>query len=339
MKKFCIIFGTRPEYIKLKPIIQECQERQLSFQVIYVQQHENLKETIDSDYKTLSIEPNHANRLSNIGESILNKLPDHLTDCDYLIIQGDTATAFYSSIVAFQMNKKIAHVEAGLRTFDLSKPFPEEGYRQMISRIATVNFTPHPESFLLLKSEGVCGDIINVGNTILDSVQKYNLYCELSNFVIITYHRRENWDKIHFFLEGLLKLVCKTPNLVYYWYLHPNPDLQKKVKITFKNIKNVHLKEQCDHETMLRLISKAKFIITDSGGIQEEASFLQKHSIVLRDSTERTHINKDYITLLKDFTKLDQVYLNIPNYLLPKCTVYGDGTSSKKIINYLTMFK
>ena len=333
--KFAIIFGTRPEYLKLKCLIDEFKNRQIEHQVIYVSQHENIDEIMDISFKTLKIEKTTQDRLSNIGSEILLKLPELITDSTHILIQGDTATAFYCALTGFQLNKKIIHIEAGLRTYDLNKPFPEEAYRQMISRISSINFTPHEDSRNLLLNEKVSGIVENVGNTILDLVNLYNLECRMNNIVLITFHRRENWDKIDNLLIGLRKLVKITPQIKYIWYLHHNPELQKKVRISINDISSIELREPCNHLEFTKQISLCNFIITDSGGIQEEASFLGKHTIVLRASTERTHIPKDYITILEDYSLLDKIYETIPKNHLSPCNVYGYGESSKKIITII----
>jgi UDP-N-acetylglucosamine 2-epimerase (non-hydrolysing) len=332
--KFTIIFGTRPEFLKVKCLINEFQKRKLNFDVIYVCQHKHIDEFIEPSFKKLIIDDIINERLSNIGSEIVCKLPELIQDSTHILIQGDTATAFYCALTGFQLRKKIIHIEAGLRTYDLEKPFPEEAYRQMISRIANINFTPHLDSSKLLIDEKVCGDIVCVGNTILDLVSSYKLNYNMDNIVVITFHRRENWDKIESLLIGINKLIKKTPHLKFLWYLHPNPELQNKV-ITNNN-SNIQLMKPCNHIDFTYQLSKCNFIITDSGGIQEEASFMGKHCIVLRESTERNHIPKDYITLLKDFTKLDEIYDYIPKNHLPSCNVYGQGNSSKLILDYIT---
>jgi UDP-N-acetylglucosamine 2-epimerase (non-hydrolysing) len=336
-KEFCIIFGTRPEYLKIQPLILQFKlNLSFKYKVIYVMQHENINEDIDKDIITIKVNnTNQLNRLGNIGYEILNKLPEYISESTHIIVQGDTATAFYSALCGFQLNKKIIHIEAGLRTYDIFKPFPEECYRQMISRMASINFTPHDDSSNILIKEKVFGQIVNVGNTILDLINSYNLQCSMDNIVLITFHRRENWDKIDDLLVGLKKLISKTPEITYLWYLHMNPDLQKKVKDSIFNINSIILKQPCSHIEFTQQMAKANFIITDSGGIQEEASFLGKHSIVLRKSTERTHIPKEYITILEDYTKLDEMYEIIPKNHLTKCNIYGYGDSSIKILNYI----
>uniref|UniRef100_A0A6C0EPV0 UDP-N-acetylglucosamine 2-epimerase domain-containing protein n=1 Tax=viral metagenome TaxID=1070528 RepID=A0A6C0EPV0_9ZZZZ len=333
---YCIIFGTRPEYLKLKPIIDEFKIRSIYCDVIYIQQHTQIDEELDYVYKTLTIEDSTTNdRLCTIGQQILKKLPKYIEDSTHIIVQGDTASAYYSALTAFQMQKTVIHIEAGLRTYDLDKPFPEEAYRQMISRIASIHFTPHNDSSQVLLNEKVSGKIYNVGNTILDLIKSYNLECTMSNTVLITFHRRENWGKIDILLTGLKKLVQKTPHIKYIWYLHHNPSLQQKVKEAIKDIPSIELQSPRDHKEFTKQIARSNFLISDSGGIQEEASFLGKHCIVLRASTERNHIPGDYITVLEDYSKVDEIYETVPIEHLPQCNVYGYGDSAKQIVDVL----
>lgn len=205
----------------------------------------------------------------------------------------------------------------------------------MISRITNIHFIPHKDCIDTLVNEKVSGIIKNSGNTILDLIKSYNLQCKFANIVIITFHRRENWNKIDSLLSGLKKLINKTPHIKYIWYLHYNPILQDKVKNAIENINTVELKSPCNHFEFTKQLALSNFIITDSGGIQEEASFLGKHCIVLRKSTERTHIPKKYITILEDYSMLDKIYDTIPTINLPQCNTYGYGNSAKFIINII----
>lgn len=336
MRKFVIVFGTRPEYLKMKPVISAFKNSRISHKVIYVKQHEQIQETIDIDTITLSLDKTTENRLSCIGSEILLKLPVLIEESTDILVQGDTATAFYSALCAFQMKKRVIHLEAGLRTYDLERPYPEEAYRQMISRIATVHLTPHHDSTELLKRECVSGDIYTVGNTILDLVKSYNLSIQESNKILITFHRRENWDKIDMLLEGLSKVVKRWPSLEFTWYLHPNPELQEKVKRGIESLPMITLAGPANHYEFTQQIASTKFLITDSGGIQEEASFLGKHCIVLRASTERNHIPPQYITVLENYSELDWAIENISKFINSPCIVYGNGDSAEKIVNILS---
>jgi UDP-N-acetylglucosamine 2-epimerase (non-hydrolysing) len=246
---FSIIFGTRPEYLKLKPLIDVFKkEKYLDFQVIYIQQHEHITDLkIDNTitFKTLLIQSLSNNRIEDIGTQILNGLTDLISHSTHFIVQGDTATAFYSALYGFQNKIHVVHVEAGLRTYDLEKPFPEEAYRQMISRISSTHFTPHNDSEKLLKDEKVCGKIYTVGNTILDLVKSYNLNVNKGDEVLITFHRRENWEHLEEFINELNKLVETYSHLKFIWFLHPNKQLQEKVKRFIHN--NVYLESSVVH--------------------------------------------------------------------------------------------
>ena len=166
-------------------------------------------------------------------------------------------------------------------------------------------------------------------------IDSYNLECSIENIVVITFHRRENWDKIDILLNGLKKLVAKLPNMRYIWYLHHNPLLQEKVREAIQEIPCIEIHPPCNHIEFTKQIAAANFVITDSGGVQEEASFLGKHCIVLRTSTERSHIPKEYITILEDYSLLDEICPFLPNKLLKPCYVYGYGHSCNKIIRVL----
>jgi len=340
---FAIIFGTRPEYLKLKSLIDLFKAQNLiKYKIIFVSQHKDMQEKLSSDTLICPIEETKDERLNSLGIQILSNLPSLIQDCKYIIVQGDTSTAYFSSLCGFHSGKQIMHVEAGLRTYDLSRPYPEEAYRQMISRIATYNFSPHEDCSNILKEEKVSGSIITVGNPILDLIRSYNLQETKTNSVVITFHRRENWNKIDEFLIGVKRLALKTPEIIYNWYLHPNPDLQEKVKANISEFKSVILKNSLDHFSFTRELTMSKFIITDSGGIQEEASFIGKHIFVIRQSTERTHIPAEYLTVVQKYSELDRIYeeniSKIQTHKLP-CTVYGTGYAADQIFKIIQSFQ
>ena len=330
---YTLVFGTRPEFLKMKSLILEFYKKKtLPFQVIYIKQHKNITglKLPNIVYKTIEIEENSKKyRMQDVASQISNKLPKLLGNTTHIIVQGDTETAFVAAFVAFQMKIKIIHIEAGLRTYNLEKPFPEEGQRQMISRIASYNFTPHKDSEKLLKKEHVSGKIYNVGNTIIDLIKSYNLNVKHGNEIIITLHRRENWDSIELFIKHLNILVDKYNDLKFIWFMHPNKDIQKIVK---KNINSkVILEEPLEHEEFAKRIATCYALLTDSGGIQEEASFLGKQCIVLRTSTERDHIKYPYIQTIESFEDINSIFGRLKNKLLPPSYVYGKGDSSEKI--------
>ena len=335
-----IIYGTRPEFLKLKSIISL---KSYLFNIIRITQHNNIEEKdiqyshelyIDENIDG-NIDDNIDKRLSNIGSNILLKLPDLIKNSTHILIQGDTASCFYSALCAYQMGKKIIHLEAGMRTYDLYNPYPEEGYRQMISRIADIHLCPSSIEKNNLIKENITENIYVVGNTILDLVKTYNIKTTRENKVLITLHRRENWNIFKEYLIELIKLITNSPLLTFYFILHPNPSFKKiwnDIKyidnITIPN--NIIIKQPIIHKELIELLSSCNYVITDSGGIQEEANFLGKYIYVLRKQTERNAIKNiticdmDNISQIKD-TEKDYNY----GY------EYGKGDSTIKIMNIL----
>jgi len=331
--KLAVVYGTRPEYLKILPIIKLCK-----LTVIRIFQHTDIAEAdLQSDI-SISLVKTSENRLDCIGSEILLKLGNILKENDvtHMIVQGDTSTAFYSALSAFQNNIKIVHLEAGLRTYDITRPYPEEGYRQMISRIADIHLAPHEYNKQLLESEKVVGKIYTVGNTILDLVKEYNLTVTSGNTVLITFHRRENIQYLDSFVRNLKQCIQTNTDKEFLWILHPNPELQAIVKNATIDL-NVKFIQPCEHRTLLNYLKDCFCVLTDSGGIQEEASFLGKPTIVLRDKTERDQIPEPYLFLVKpDYCELNDVFARIPNHRLPPCYLYGRGNTAYAILTYLS---
>jgi len=330
-----IIYGTRPEFLKLKTVISYLYEnKSISFNIIRINQHHN----IDDDYiiynlHELHIDDNNDNRLSSIGSSILLKLPDLIKDSTHILIQGDTASCFYSALCAYQMCKKIIHLEAGMRTYDLYNPFPEEGYRQMISKLTDIHLCPSFNEKNNLLKENINNNIYIVGNTILDLVKSYNIKTTRENKVLITLHRRENWSLFKDYLIELLKLAINNPILSFYFILHPNPSF-KKIWDDINNISkipdNIFIKPPISHKELIELLSKCNYVITDSGGIQEESNFLGKHMYVLRKQTERTAIKNITLCDIENLSKIkDTEKDNEYGY------EYGTGYSTLPVIEII----
>lgn len=333
-----IIYGTRPEYLKVLPIILHLKETKLIvYSVIRILQHENLDESDLVYSNKIEITSKYNNRLDSLGSQILEKLGNFLQETKYLLVQGDTATAFYSALVAFQNKIKIIHLEAGLRTYDIETPYPEEGYRQMISRISSIHFTPNNFNSQLLQNENISGKVYSVGNTILDLVKYYNITPEIGNIILITFHRRENMEYLEIFIQRLKECIVKYTDKQFYWILHPNKTLQKTVvELADKYKCNITFIEPCSHRNLLNIVKSCFCILTDSGGIQEEASFLGKCSIVLRSQTERDQIPFPYIQMcIPPYSNIIELIKNIPNELIQSCNVYGSGDTTLKIINIL----
>ena len=332
-----IVFGTRPEYLKIKPLIQMLKQSNINYSLFHISQHEHID--IDpnegpityiklSDSQTLT-------RLSLLSTEIIAKLDSVLDSTSHLLIQGDTATAFFSALSAFHKKIPIFHLEAGLRTYDLHNPFPEEAYRSMISRIATYHLCPDLGASLNLKLENINANVYIIGNTILDLIKSYSLNPILGNEVIITIHRRENWDSLLTILDEIHAIARRMYNLQFTWILHPNPAIRSQISeyvASHSMATNMSFSEPLNHLEMATRIANSHFLITDSGGIQEEASFLGKHCYVIRKTTERNTIPTSYITLVPNIYNLYSIIKSKTIQLLPPCDVYGNGTTSEKFI-------
>lgn len=332
-KKIAILYGTRPEYLKLKNLIKLIPAKKS--EVIFVGQH---KELIHDNYyskKILIKKSNKKNRLNEIISEITRQL--NFDKFDSIIIQGDTATTFGAALVAFNNNKRIIYVESGLRTLDLKNPFPEEGYRQMISRISSFHLCPTYLSKKNLLMENVKGKIFVSGNTALDNLLDLKKKTEYANIVLITLHRRENLSLIPRWFQEINKIAKKHKNLKFIFPIHQNQEIKKYRKI----LNNVEVIENLPHERFMKIFVKSKLIISDSGGIQEEASFLNKKVIVCRKFTERPEgIKSGHLFLCKDPKFLDKLFDRInKDNKINKISPYGDGRSSKKIIKFLSRNK
>lgn len=332
--KISIVYGTRPEFLKLKCLIDIFRQKNIRINVIKVQQHIHL--TDDEGYynNILNINTLCEDRISNIGSNILCKLPELINDSTHVLAQGDTATVFYSLLCGFQMKKKCVHLEAGMRTYDLDNPFPEEGFRQMISRITNIHLCPSELEKNNLEIEKVKGDIYVVGNTILDLVASYNIPITYEKKVLITLHRRENWFDFKEYIIELVKLIQKNSDFVFYFLTHPNPSF-KEILRELSDIlpSNFIVTDSLPHMELIKLLSSSAFVITDSGGIQEEANFLGKHMFVLRKITERQAIHNSKITLC-NLDSIQNIECRI--YEHERGLEYGDGNST---YNICTIFK
>ena len=299
-------------------------------------QHTELNETPDFEECSVSVRTDIPNRLNAIGASILDNLdPVFDKSHTHCVVQGDTSTALFCALYAFHNKIQVVHIEAGLRTYNIDAPWPEEANRQMISRIASFHFTPHDDCSELLNKELVAGTKFTVGNTILDLINSYDLSITQENIVLITFHRRENWDKIDTFIDQLKQIIKADSNIHFFWCMHPNPELQNKIRKSFESCNNLTLSPPLNHKDFTMIMAKSKYLITDSGGLQEEASFLGKQCLVLREMTERYHIPYPYIHLIKDIGTLAEYVNTLTITRLDPCNVYGDGMASEKILEHL----
>ncbi len=322
---FC--YGTRPEYIKIKKLIEL--SGNLPHKILFVSQHKDIA-VGNYDYK-IEIE-NGENRLDAIIKSILTDKIEHVfKGINYVLVQGDTATSFGLALAAYHREIKIIHLEAGLRTYDNKNPYPEEAYRQFTSSIADIHLCPTTLNRDNLLKENVQGQIHVVGNTVIDNLNDDNIVYE--NIVLITLHRRENHKDIVNWFTELNKLAKNHPDIRFILPIHPNPNV-----FNHKNIlTNVEVIDPVSHEQFIELMKRVKLIISDSGGIQEEASFLKKKVIVCRKKTERVEsINKNSF-LCEEPNQLEKIFEKLINdYEVNYPSPYGDGKSSEKILQILS---
>lgn len=324
--KILAIYGTRPEYLKIKPILAENKE----IKSLFIKQHTDIINFEKYDY-CLEIQNSCCNRLNSIFEQIFLKAETIISQFDSIIIQGDTATVAATALLAYHLKKKIIHIEAGLRTYDLENPFPEEGYRQIVSRISDVNFCPTDISRKNLKKELTKGESYVVGNTSLDNIK--NIKSSYKNQILITLHRNENLNIVDEWLIQIDKIASKNKNIEFLFPAHPNP----KIIEAAKKIKHIKVCKPLQHNELIDYLKDCLFVITDSGGIQEEACFLNKKIIVCRKTTERPEgIQSGHIILCKKPKALKNIFKKIfCKYKINSQCPYGDGFSSKKIIKIL----
>jgi len=330
-----IVYGTRPEYLKFKPLI-DC--ARASLKVIRIGQHETIMDGEEFD-AFIPVPPvaHSAERLNAIGATILAYLGKHIASpITHVIVQGDTATAFYAAVVAFQMRRQVVHLEAGMRTYDLENPFPEEGYRQMISRIATLHLVPSIKNRTYLNAEFATGPKVDVGNTILDQVRSYELAVTREPRILITLHRRENWGDYKDYIAEICALAARSPDYTFTLIAHMNPTLQTIICDTCGDHPNLIVSPPMTHRECAAEIARSAAVITDSGGIQEEAAFMGKHIYCIRKKTERDAIPGYYITYISAPAELQSVVLdNTPTH--DPCHVYGNGYTVEKICRLLKL--
>jgi UDP-N-acetylglucosamine 2-epimerase (non-hydrolysing) len=324
---FLICFGTRPEYIKVQSLINNLK----NVKTCFTGQHTDLLQNINVDF-SLNIAEQTNNRLNNI---IVNTLLDStiFQDINYVIVQGDTTSALSIALSAFNNKIKVIHLEAGLRTYNREDPYPEELNRQLISRIANIHLCPTELNKCNLIKEGITDNIYVTGNTGLDNIDKTNVF--YGNKIIITLHRRDNHDIMNKWFEVIEKLANTHSELKFILPIHPNPNVQKHRNILNKVI----VIDPLNHNEMINLLKECKFIISDSGGIQEEASFLNKRIIICRKDTERPEVLETHGILCDSPNKLENIFNDINiNYIVDKHCPFGNGKSYKNIIDIIETF-
>ena len=334
INKILITYGTRPEIIKLNPVVLELDKRGLSFKTVFTGQHQELYDDVKDllpkpDYHLSIMQENQT--LTNIMSGISSRFGEILIDeaPDLLIVQGDTSTVAISALIAFYERIPVGHVEAGLRTYDLSSPFPEEGNRQIISRLAKYNWAPTKLAAKQLKEEKV-HNIIVTGNTIVDACNNFNYPISYENKVLITLHRRENFGiKMGKIFNEIELLALKHAELEFIFPMHPNPNVQKLKPI----LKHVNVIDTLGYSKMMKLLASVKFVISDSGGIQEECATFNKKVLVCRNTTERSEGIDAGFAKLVDTDIINNFQWANDNPEWKGKNPFGDGKASKYIVD------
>ena len=323
-----ICYGTRPEFIKIQPLITELKGN-VSYKLLFTGQHTDIA-NFQYDYK-LNVKPLQ-NRLDSIFSSCLDLDESIFSGIESVMVMGDTASAAAMAIAAFNRGLKILHLEAGLRTYDMNNPYPEEGYRQLISRLADIHFCPTKDNKLNLEKEKAGGSKHVVGNTVLDNL--LGLKTSYTDEVIVTIHRRENHPLIIDWFKELSKLALENSSLRFTIPLHPNPNVTKHKDYLI----GLNIIDPLPYEEMRVKISNCRFIISDSGGLQEEASFLKKKIIVCRKTTERPESLGETSFLCSSPQKLKKIFNTVNSDFMVtddhKCP-FGNGNASSNIKDFL----
>lgn len=365
--KVIFIFGTRPEAIKMAPLIKAFQSDPEMKTVVCVsgQHKEMLYQVlrffeIRPDYDLEVMKPNQT--IYDITSSVLLGIKDVLNkeNPDLIFVQGDTTTAFTGALAGYYNQIKVAHLEAGLRSGNKYSPFPEEGNRILAGHLSTFHFAPTQRAVNNLKNEGIKSNVFNVGNTVIDALL---LGIDILNksdnnpikntiatidfnkrIILVTGHRRESFgEPFENMVNAILEIANAYNDVEVVYPVHLNPNVQNIVKKVLGDISNVHLIEPLDYPSLIWLMNKSYFVLTDSGGIQEEAPSLGKPVLVMRDVTERQEgieagtaklvgTNKDLI--IKESKKLLdnlEVYLQMSKAVNP----YGDGTTSQQVLEII----
>ena len=362
MKTIIFIFGTRPEIIKLAPVILELKKYPQDYNVLICnteQQKELSNQTLayfglKADINLDCMRENQS--LAGVQTKILTSLDEvfNTHEIDATIVQGDTMTVLCGALASFYHKVPVYHVEAGLRSYDIYEPFPEEVMRQMTSRVAEIHFAPTEVNKTALLKENIDEKKINVvGNTVIDAlfclsddvIEQSKTFYEQQNItiddklVLITAHRRENHgERIDRIIEAISYLATEYVDHTFVIPVHPNPNVKDKIHSRLGHLDNIKLLKPLDYPNLVYLMKHAKLILTDSGGIQEEAPSFSCPTLVMRYETERKEgVDAGVSTLVgADYDKILEYSEKILNKEKSETRLvaqnpYGDGHASQKI--------
>lgn len=365
LKSVMVVYGTRPEAIKVAPVIKALeQSHDLQPIVVVTAQH---REMLDQVNEVFGISPDfdlnlmsHGQTLNQIAGSVISEIDHVLVSLqpDAVLVQGDTTTVMSAAIAAFNREVPVVHLEAGLRSGDISSPFPEEGNRKLVSQVAQVHLAPTDTSRANLLREGIAAESIHViGNTVIDalhwavaqdsgfrSAQLKAIDLEDRRILLVTTHRRENLgDKMVNIGRALRQLALRYPELLVVWPAHKNPRVRESIAPLIDGLENAVQIEPVDYGDFANLLARSHIVLTDSGGIQEEAPSLGKPVLVLRDNTERPEavdagtvklIGTASHRIVAEVSRLlddENAYASMANAVNP----YGDGYSAERSVGII----
>jgi len=364
--RLMIVFGTRPEVIKLAPVIAELRTHPKSFSAVtcFTAQHRQMCEglldffSIAPDYDLdIMIEKQSLMQIATRTMERLDKVLGH-ENPDMVIVQGDTTSAFASALLAFYRHIPVGHVEAGLRTHNLWNPYPEEINRQLIGRVANLHFAPTKRAARALAAEGIRNDDIFVtGNTVLDALRltlatikrkKRNTPPHRARkgtrLILVTAHRRENFGRgIDEICAALLDLVERNDDVEIIMPVHPNPAVKKPVERALSSHPRITLSPPLEYMDLVRIMDESSIVLTDSGGLQEEAPALGKPVVVMRDETERPEIveaggavlagphRANIVAEVERILRDEKTYTRMARVRNP----FGDGHAARRIVRII----
>lgn len=370
MKKVLVIFGTRPEAIKLMPLIKSLKESNISYEICLTGQH---VEMVDDFLEIFKINPKF--RLKQIDKSVSleQRIPLMMLELDqvfteyspnFVFVHGDTASTFAAAQLAFFKRIKIVHVEAGLRSFDIFNPFPEEVNRRFVSMVSYLHFCPTERAKTNLIKEGIDERKIFVtGNTAIDSVliavdaidkdiflqerlnQSFNYLDPEKKLILVTGHRRESFGDGHRGVCNALRRISRRDDIQVLYPVHLNPAVDVQVRSELDSTPNIFLIRPVDYISFVFLMRRAHIIITDSGGIQEEAPILNKPVLITRAVTERPEVVDCGAGILVG-TDADKICFNVDNLLSDEkvyrgmasaSNPFGNGQSAKAMVEILDL--
>ena len=358
LPRVTIVLGTRPEAIKLAPVIQEFRAcKSLETRVVLTGQHrEMVSQVMDLFGLSADLDLNlmtPRQTLTHVTCAALQGLRDDFQAFppNLVLVQGDTTTAFAAALSAFYEQIPVGHVEAGLRTDNLLDPFPEEANRRLISQIAHLHFAPTKQSEANLQASGVVGRVLLTGNTVIDALLRMSeraptlsdlsIDWDAQRVILATVHRRENWgERLQNIADGMLRVLDSHPDTVLLLPLHRNPTVREPLQELLGNHPRVVLTEPLDYDRLVAAMKGCTLLLTDSGGLQEEAPALGKPVLVLRETTERPEaveagtarlVGTDPTTIHREASLLlenSEAY----NAMAKAVNPFGDGQASGRIL-------